>query len=109
MSAAEQEEEEGLAEIVMAALRRVIDPELGYNIVDLGLIYRVEIDGGAVHVTMTTTTRGCPATDYLRNGAGDAVESALGVESVTVDLTYEPPWTPDMMSPKAKAHLGIGA
>ena len=100
--------DEALADGVMAALRRVIDPELGYNIVDLGLVYRVEIDKGAVHVVMTTTTRGCPATDYLRDGATDAVDSALGVESVTVELTYDPPWTPDMMSQKAKEHLGIG-
>lgn len=99
--------DEELAEDVMAALRRVIDPELGYNIVDLGLVYRVDIDAGAVHVVMTTTTRGCPATDYLRCGAERAVESTLGVTSVSVEMVYEPPWTPAMMSPKAKAHLGI--
>lgn len=99
--------DEELADDVMAALRRVIDPELGYNIVDLGLVYRVDIDEGAVHVVMTTTTRGCPATDYLRSGADRAVESTLGVASVSVELTYDPPWTPAMMSPKAKAHLGI--
>lgn len=99
--------DEALADGVMMALRRVIDPELGYNIVDLGLIYRVEIDDGSVKVVMTTTTPGCPATDYLRGGAGAAVASAEGVASVDVELTYDPPWTPDMMSPNAKAHLGI--
>lgn len=101
--------DEAMADGIMAALRRVIDPELGYNIVDLGLVYRVDIDKGAVHVDMTTTTRGCPATDYLLNGANQTVESALGVESVTVELTYDPPWTPEMMSDKAKEHLGIGS
>lgn len=101
------EADEALADGVMAALRRVIDPELGYNIVDLGLIYHVEIDHGAVHVTMTTTTRGCPATSYLCEGANRAVESALGVEAADVELTYDPPWTPEMMSPQAKYHLGI--
>ena len=101
------EADEALADGVMAALRRVIDPELGYNIVDLGLVYRVEIEDGAVQVIMTTTTRGCPATDYLCGGAGAAVSSAPGVKSAAVELTYEPPWVPDMMSPGAKAHLGI--
>ncbi|MCM8729787.1 metal-sulfur cluster assembly factor [Hephaestia sp. GCM10023244] len=100
--------DDDLTENVMAALRRVIDPELGYNIVDLGLVYGVDVDKGAVHIVMTTTTRGCPATDYLRGGANHAAESALGVDSVDVELTYDPPWMPDKMSPQAKAHLGIG-
>lgn len=101
-------QDEALADGVMTALRRVIDPELGYNIVDLGLVYRVEIESGAVNVVMTTTTRGCPATDYLRGGADAAASSAPGVTSVSIELTYDPPWSPDMMSPKAKEHLGIG-
>ena len=66
----------GLASKVKDALRRVIDPELGYNIVDLGLIYDIRVlDGGAVSVTMTTTTPGCPATSYLTEGARDCVLS----------------------------------
>ncbi|MGH9770576.1 MAG: metal-sulfur cluster assembly factor [Candidatus Acidiferrales bacterium] len=90
------------------ALRRVIDPELGYNIVDLGLIYDVAIEGGGVvRVTMTTTTPGCPATNYLKEGAGESAGSVPGVEFVEVKLTYEPRWTPEMMSPEAKAHFGI--
>jgi metal-sulfur cluster biosynthetic enzyme len=101
-------QDEALADGVMMALRRVIDPELGYNIVDLGLVYRVEIENGAVNVVMTTTTRGCPATDYLRGGADNAASSVPGVASVTIELTYDPPWSPAMMSPAAKAHLGIG-
>jgi metal-sulfur cluster biosynthetic enzyme len=101
-------QDEALADGVMMALRRVIDPELGYNIVDLGLVYRVEIEDAAVHVVMTTTTRGCPATDYLRGGADSAASSVPGVASVTIELTYDPPWTPAMMSPAAKDHLGIG-
>ncbi|MGB3272194.1 MAG: metal-sulfur cluster assembly factor [Xanthobacteraceae bacterium] len=99
---------EALAEEVREALRVVIDPELGYNIVDLGLIYGVAVeDGGVTHILMTTTTKGCPATDYLRDGARDSAWSVPGVEFVDVTLTYEPPWTPKMMSPAAKAHLGI--
>ncbi len=93
---------------VKEALRRVIDPELGYNIVDLGLVYDVAIDdGGVVHVAMTTTTPGCPATNYLKNGAGEAARAVPGVEFVDVKLTYEPRWAPEMMSPEAKAHFGV--
>jgi metal-sulfur cluster biosynthetic enzyme len=86
----------------------VIDPELGYNIVDLGLVYDVAVeDGGLVRVAMTTTTRGCPATGYLRDGARDAASSVPSVGTVDVALTYNPPWTPDMMTADAKHHLGI--
>ncbi|MEH6950997.1 metal-sulfur cluster assembly factor [Nitrobacter sp. NHB1] len=102
------EASEALAGEVKEALRLVIDPELGYNIVDLGLIYDVAVeDGGVVRVAMTTTTRGCPATDYLTNGARDAASSVPSVGAVDVALTYNPPWTPDMMTPDAKSHLGI--
>ncbi len=93
---------------IREALRMVIDPELGYNIVDIGLIYGIEVDRlGGVSITMTTTTVGCPATNYLRAGAGEAASSVAGVETVDVDLTHDPAWTPDMMSPTAKAHFGI--
>lgn len=91
------------------ALRQVIDPELGYNIVDLGLVYDVVVaSGGVVRVTMTTTTPGCPATNYLTSGAGEAASGVPGVEFVDVQLTYEPRWSPEMMSVDAKAHFGIG-
>ncbi|MCC7039053.1 MAG: metal-sulfur cluster assembly factor [Burkholderiales bacterium] len=100
--------EEALVEQIGEALHLVIDPELGYNIVDLGLIYDVAIDNGCdARITMTTTTRGCPATNYLQSGARDAASSVDGVDSVEVSLSYDPPWTPKMMSPAAKAHFGI--
>ena len=95
-------------ERVREALRLVIDPELGYNIVDLGLIYDVTIVNGCdAQITMTTTTRGCPATHYLQSGARDAAYSVEGVDTAEVTMTYDPPWTPKMMSPQAKAHFGI--
>lgn len=95
-------------EKVKEALRLVIDPELGYNIVDLGLVYAVLVNaGGVVNIVMTTTTRGCPATDYLKEGARDAAWGVPGVEFVDVTLTYEPPWSPQKMSAAAKDHLGI--
>jgi metal-sulfur cluster biosynthetic enzyme len=97
-----------LAERIREALRQVIDPELGYNIVDLGLVYDVAVEeGGVVCVTMTTTTPGCPATSYLKGGAGERASSVPGVELVDVKITYEPRWTPEMMSQEAKTHLGI--
>ena len=96
-----------LAEQVKNALRLVIDPELGYNIVDLGLVYDVALDGGVARITMTTTTRGCPATSYLAEGARDAAAAVPPIELVEVTLTYDPPWTPRMMSAQARQHLGI--
>lgn len=91
-----------------AALRTVIDPELGYNIVDLGLVYAVTVDAaGVLYVRMTTTTRGCPATDYLVQGTQQALQQLPGCAGIEVELTYEPPWTPARMSPLARLHLGI--
>jgi metal-sulfur cluster biosynthetic enzyme len=99
---------DALAERVREALREVIDPEIGFNIVDVGLVYQIAIeDGGIARVTMTTTTRGCPATSYLRDGAGEAAQSVEGVEWADVKLTYDPPWTSEMMSSVAKDYLGI--
>jgi metal-sulfur cluster biosynthetic enzyme len=99
---------DALAERVREALREVIDPEIGFNIVDIGLVYQIAIeDGGIARVTMTTTTRGCPATSYLRDGAGEAAQSVEGVEWADVKLTYDPPWTSEMMSSVAKDYLGI--
>ena len=98
-----------LVERVRAALREVIDPEIGFNIVDIGLVYDIAVeDDGVAWISMTTTTRGCPATNYLRDGAGEAAQSVAGVHWADVQLTYDPPWTPDMMSPAAKDYLGVG-
>ncbi len=98
-----------LVETVREALRVVIDPEIGFNIVDLGLVYDIAVeDGGIARVAMTTTTRGCPATDYLRDGVGAAAQSVNGVHRADVRLTYDPPWTPDKMSAVAKEYLGFG-
>jgi len=99
---------DGAIERIREALRQVIDPELGYNIVDLGLVYDVAIENdGVVRIIMTTTTPGCPATTYLREGAGASVGVLQDVKLVDVELTYDPRWTPEMMSPEAKAHFGI--
>ncbi|HWV01963.1 MAG TPA: metal-sulfur cluster assembly factor [Devosia sp.] len=101
-------ESDALVEQVTEALRVVIDPELGYNIVDLGLVYSIKAaEGGVVDIVMTTTTRGCPATAFLKEGARDGAWAVPGVEFVDVTLTYEPHWTPEMMTDAAKQHLGF--
>jgi metal-sulfur cluster biosynthetic enzyme len=95
---------------IRAALRQVIDPELGYNIVDLGLVYDVKVsDDGVASVTMTTTTPGCPATNYLSEGARECTASVEGVAVAEISLTYEPRWSPELMSEAAKIHLGISS
>jgi len=98
-----------LAERVREALRQVIDPEIGFNVVDIGLVYDISIEeGGVARVALTTTTRGCPATNFLRDGVGEAAQSVTCVHWADVRLTYDPPWTPDMMSAVAKEYLGVG-
>jgi metal-sulfur cluster biosynthetic enzyme len=90
---------EALADSVKESLRAVIDPELGENVVDLGLIYFVAVDErSTAHVVMTTTTRGCPAVGYLKDGVERAACIVPGVTAAEVAVTYEPPWSPDMMS-----------
>jgi metal-sulfur cluster biosynthetic enzyme len=100
---------EDLVARVRDALRVVIDPELGQNIVDLGFIYDVSAEGGEVHVTMTATTRGCPATGFLKEGAQAAAEAVAGVVSADVTMTFEPPWSPSLIEPAVRASLGFAA
>lgn len=92
---------------VLDALREVIDPELGYNIVDLGLIYDLALDGGTLKVTMTMTTPGCPAQDYIQDGVFRRAIQLDGVDDVDIDLVWEPRWSVHKMSPAAKRHFGI--
>jgi metal-sulfur cluster biosynthetic enzyme len=97
-----------LANQVRQALRVVIDPELGFNIVDLGLVYDLAVEEGMVRIKMTTTTRGCPAASFLQAGAREGACTVPGVKSVDVALTYDPPWRPRMMSPEIRNQLGVG-
>ena len=95
------------AEEVMQALRAVEDPEAGMSIVDLGLVYDVEVTALAVRVTMTMTSPSCPAAPYLVDEATAAVRAVLPAEAdVEVALVWDPPWTPERMSPEAKARFG---
>jgi metal-sulfur cluster biosynthetic enzyme len=88
------------------ALANVIDPELGLDFVELGLIYEVEIDGGEVNVTFTLTSPGCPIGPQVTDQIREYVGELDGVEEVNASMTFSPPWTPDMMSEDAKFALG---
>ncbi len=91
---------------VLEELRTVIDPELGVNIVDLGLVYGAQVVGGVARVRMTTTTPACPIGSYLEEGIRWALLGLDGIVDVDVELTHEPPWTPELMSDDAKIQLG---
>jgi metal-sulfur cluster biosynthetic enzyme len=80
---------------VTQALREVFDPELGMSVVDLGLIYDVQIDGGLVRIVMTLTTQGCPLHDSMTEWVRQAVGRIPGVDQVKVAITFEPAWTPE--------------
>lgn len=92
---------------IREALKAVIDPELGQNVVDLGLIYEIEvIDDCVVRIGMTTTTRGCPAIGYLKQAVEEVAWTVPGVEFVDVGLTYDPPWSPSFIAPEIAGLLG---
>ena len=88
------------------ALANVIDPELGLDFVELGLIYEVEVDGAEVHVTFTLTSPGCPIGPQVTDQIKEFVGELDGVQDVDATMTFSPPWTPDMMSEDAKFALG---
>jgi len=95
-------------EQILEALKAVIDPELHLNIVDLGLIYDVTIDGeGLVIITMTLTTPGCPLSMVFEDWVPAAAKKVDGVKDVRIDLVWEPPWDPDTISDDAKEELGM--
>jgi metal-sulfur cluster biosynthetic enzyme len=95
------------AEAVRKALRQVKDPELDMNIVDLGLVYDIEVEGGQVHVRMTLTSPGCPAGPMITNDAYKVIRSLEGVADVDVEIVWEPYWTPEKMDPKVRALMGL--
>jgi metal-sulfur cluster biosynthetic enzyme len=92
---------------VEAALRQVEDPELGCNLVDLGLIYSTEIEGDRVRVKMTLTTPGCPMHESLVAGVRAALHAVQGVRQAEVELVWDPPWHPTMMTPAGRAQVGM--
>jgi len=95
-------------EEVLEALRQVEDPELGMDIVELGLLYDVEVAGPRVKVTHSLTSMGCPAGPMIQEDINRTALEIPGVEDVEIELTWDPPWTPERMSDDAKFILGIG-
>ena len=94
-------------ESVLGHLRLVQDPEIQYNIVDLGLIYGVKIDNGMVVVDMTLTSPTCPVGPYIISEVENAVKKLPGVTGVVINIVWEPLWSPDRMSDEAKVALGV--
>lgn len=91
---------------VREALRHVVDPEIGINIVDLGLVYDIEIQDARVRVTMTMTSPACPLGDYLKDLSDSAIRQRVpGVQEVEIALVWEPPWNPDMMAEEVRRQL----
>ncbi len=94
-------------EDVMEALKGVYDPEIPVNIVDLGLIYDVQVTGNDVYVQMTLTFAGCGMGPFIAQQAEFAIQDIEGVNDVEVELVFDPPWTPDLISEEARSQLGI--
>jgi metal-sulfur cluster biosynthetic enzyme len=95
-------------EDVLEMLRQVEDPELGMDIVDLGLLYDVEVEGSKVKILYSLTSMGCPAGPLIAGDIDRVAREVPGVEEVDLELTFDPPWTPDKMSEDAKFILGFG-
>jgi metal-sulfur cluster biosynthetic enzyme len=95
------------SELVRQTLRTVKDPELDLNIVDLGLVYDVEVDDGKVAINMTLTSPGCPAGPMITNDVYRVVRELDGVKDVDVEIVWEPYWTPERIEPKIRAMMGF--
>jgi metal-sulfur cluster biosynthetic enzyme len=94
-------------DLVKVALRRVKDPEINLNIIDLGLVYDIVVDGRDVRVDMSLTSPGCPSGPEIMGDAERAVQSVEGVGTATINLVWSPPWTPDRIEPRVRAYLGF--
>jgi len=83
-------------------LRHVDDPELGINIVDLGLIYDLRFDDGNLTIELTMTTPACPLSDYIKDNIEQVMSQVKGVDRLRIDIVWEPPWSPEMMEPEVR-------
>ena len=89
------------------ALRKVKDPELGLNIVDLGLVYEIVVEGNDIHVDMTLTSPGCPAGPQIMSDVERALQALPGVGEVELNLVWSPYWTPERIEPRVRAYMGL--
>ena len=95
-------------EMVLEKLKEVLDPEIGIDVVNLGLIYEVKVrPDNTVYVKMTMTTPGCPLTMWILRAVEDKILEIPGVKDAEIELTFDPPWTPDRISPEYKKRLGL--
>ena len=93
---------------VLEALKTVYDPEIPVNIVDLGLVYDVQVnDGGGIYVQMTLTFPGCGMGPFIAQQAEWAVQDLDGAGEIEIEMVFDPPWSPDLISQEAKAQLGL--
>ncbi|NLI56788.1 DUF59 domain-containing protein [bacterium] len=96
-------------EQIINVLKQIYDPEIPINVYDLGLIYNMDIsDGGDVNILMTLTFAGCPIGSYLVQKVEEEIKKIDGVKNVKVELTFDPPWTPEKMSEEVKKEFGYG-
>jgi metal-sulfur cluster biosynthetic enzyme len=94
-------------DVVRAALRRVKDPELNLNIVDLGLVYGIAVEGSKVLIDMSLTSPGCPSGPEIMTAAEQQVRTLDGVQDVAVNLVWDPMWSPDRIEPRIRAYMGF--
>ena len=106
-AAAETEATPPTADQVKLALRKVKDPELNLNIIDLGLVYDIMVDGSDVQVDMTLTSPGCPAGPQIMTDVERAVKAMPGVGTATINLVWQPFWSPDLIEPRVRAYMGL--
>jgi len=92
---------------VVSALKKCYDPEIPVNVVDLGLIYDVQIDGSTVEIKMTLTATGCPMSSHISQDAQSKVLAVDGVENASVNIVWEPRWSPEMITPEGRRALGM--
>lgn len=100
---------EALRSPIEQALRRVVDPEVSLSIVDVGLIYGVVVDEAGAHVRLTMTTPACPVADVIIDDVEHELARVLPEGRIVTELVWEPPWTPEMMSPLGRSFMGWGA
>ena len=106
-SAQTSDGEEITEDVVKLALRRVKDPEINLNIIDLGLVYDIAVDGRNVEVDMSLTSPGCPSGPEIMQDAEMQLRAIPGVGDVSVNLVWSPPWTPERIEPRVRAYLGF--